>query len=222
MPLVESAMTRIRRPAGSSRASATSPLWARAGAASRTPSAVTSRPSTPSPRVAPSTTDGSGSSPGPLTTSCPDSTRSSSWPNGSASEPVTSTSAPRDRAGASAGRRIAIPAVESWIAARDGVPRRPASAVTTPPIRSRLPTWYARASAIERRVRSGGLVGVELGDGVGAGVGDDVGEGEGSGGVGLGSGPVVGTGPGSGVALGDGVGVAARTTSSPGSVAWSR
>ncbi|HXS70250.1 MAG TPA: hypothetical protein VN839_01595, partial [Patescibacteria group bacterium] len=82
-----------------------------------------------------------------------------------------------------------MPAVVSAIANRDGVPRRPGSAMTTPRTVTVVPTGSARAAAIV----------APLGDGVGAGV--DVGPG-----VDVGVGLAVGVGVGVGLGLGVGVG----------------
>ncbi len=186
------------------------------GAPSRTPSNDTRRPSTASPNSAQVMALTSGSAAWPRTIRRPLSTRSSSCPYGWAIDPVTSIRTPRTSAGASDGRRIGRPAAPSWIAASEGVPRRPASAVTIPAIRTRLPTWYVRAAAIEMSVRSFGVA-VGVGEVVGVGLGSGLGLGEAVG-VGLGSGLGLGVGEGSGEGVGDGVGGGA-TVISPGSVA---
>ena len=90
-----------------------------------------------------------------------------------------------------------------------GVPRRPASAMTTPATETLVPTGRCRASAMDT-VATGGCVGEADGVGVGAALG-------------LGPGVDVGAGVGDGVAVGVGVGVGAGATeSSPARVAWSR
>src|SRR5258705_2334858 len=98
------------------------------------------------------------------------------------------------------------------MAMRGGVPRRPASAVTTPRTMTAVPMARPRASAIE--IVAAGL-GVGLGEGLGVGVGVTLG-------VGLGVGTGLGEGLGGvdapGVALGDGSGGAlggAGTATSP-------
>jgi hypothetical protein len=135
-----------------------------------------------------------------------------------------------------------MPAVSSWMTIKDGVPIRPASAVTTPMTDTRAPIARARADSI---ATVPGAVDVGVGDGTddgtGVGVGPTVGVGTGVGvgvgpavvdgvgdavgvavavGVGVAVGVDVGVGVGEGVAVGVGVGCA--TTSSPGRVAWSR
>src|ERR1700720_2028870 len=103
------------------------------------------------------------------------------------------------------------------MAKRSGVPRRPASAVTTPLTPTMEPSGCRRASPIA----SGGW-----GDGNGDGRPVAVGDGDGEG-VALGSGDDTVSGVGDGLVVGDGVVVGGgvlvgRIMSSPGSVANSR
>ena len=63
------------------------------------------------------------------------------------------------------GRRMAIPPVPSAIAMRGGIPRRPASAVTTPVIIKTVPTGAPRASTTST-VGGGVGPGVPVGAGV--------------------------------------------------------
>jgi hypothetical protein len=100
-----------------------------------------------------------------------------------------------------------MPPVESAIAMSDGVPSRPASAMTTPATETLVPTGRCRASAMGVAMTGGG-VGEAAGVGVGAVLG-------------LGAGVAVGAGVGDGVWSGVGVGDGA-TEISPTSVAWSR
>ena len=89
-----------------------------------------------------------------------------------------------------------MPAVVSAIANRDGVPRRPGSALTAPRTVTVVPTGSARAAAIAAPLGDGVGDGVDVGVGLAVDVGVDVGVG-------------VGVGVGDGVGLGLGVGVGA-------------
>ena len=145
--------------------------------------------------------------------------RISSWPYGAASFPVTSRSVPRANVGPSAGRWTTRPASPEAIPSSAGVPRRPASATTTPVVRTVAPIGSVRT------VARGRAAGVDVGAGVVVGRGVAVGRGVPlATGVGVGVGPAVGSGVGVavgpgvavGVGVGVGVGVATTTSSSPG------
>ena len=123
--------------------------------------------------------------------------------------------APRPNAPAPAGRRTTSPAVASPIASSAGVPRRPASAMTTPVAVTREPRGSARTTASVGRVALGD--GVAAGVGVGTGVGVAVGAG-----VGVGPGVGDGVGPGVGVAVGSAWASSRGSASASGSSARAR
>src|SRR5258706_1755861 len=176
-----------------------SPLVERVGRAWTTPVVPTIRPSLASPRLVESTGAGNGTDATPSVTKPEVSGRISIWPYGSASGPRTATALPRAGSGTPSGIRTTIPAEPSWIAMSDGVPRRPASAVTTPPTATTVPIGRRRASAMERGATPGVGLGEVPGDalGLGAGVGP---------GVAVDDGPGVGTGEGVGDVSADGEG----------------
>ena len=134
-----------------------------------------------------------------------DAGRSSSWPYGSASVPRDLDARAARRTRVRSARRTTMPAVASWIAISGGVPRRPASAVTTPATlttgarrlgrtvgdRDRSADAGRRSGSASgvggRRSASASAVGVGDGVGVGVGVGGVVGRRR-RGGVGLGVG----------------------------------
>ena len=125
----------------------------------------------PSPSVDASTARGAGTEPEPDARKPAAAGRISSWPYGSASGPETVTSVPRGGALAPSGRRTAIPPLASAIARSGGVPRRPASAITTPLTDTVVPTGRRRASAIDSEgVGWATVEGVAVGAGVGIGV----------------------------------------------------
>ena len=100
-----------------------------------------------------------------------------------------------------------MPAVPSWTAIKDGVPSRPASAVTTPLTATIEPIGRCLASAIETKLPIDG-VGEALAAEVGAGVGVAVGDGDGTGaaeGVGVDDGPGSAGGLGWALTLGPGL-----------------
>ena len=126
--------------------------------------------------------------------------RTSSWPYGSASAPVTTRTSPRAGRAASSGSRTTIPPVPSWIAMSGGVPSRPGSAVTVPRTVTVAPIGLAAGlrDRVDRRGRGRGRGrgdrrsrgsrspvgfaegvgdGATDGDGVGATVGEGVGGG---------------------------------------------
>ncbi len=148
--------------------------------------------------------------------------RISSWPYGAASLPATSSRVPRAYVPAPDGRWTTRPPVASAMPSSAGEPRRPASATTTPVVRTFVPTAVARTCPRVRIAFDGVGVGVAVGVGVGADVAIGVGA---SGQRAVGSGVAVGVGVGlavgAGVAVGVGVGAGASSSSS-GRVAWIR
>ena len=96
------------------------------------PVVVARRPSLASARPAAGIVIGVGRTPVPRLRTAPFDGRISSWPYGAASFPVTSRSVPRANVGPSAGRWTTRPASPEAIPSNAGVPRRPASATTTP------------------------------------------------------------------------------------------
>ena len=201
-----------------------SPLVDFVGRASTVPCTFTSRPSRPSPRETTSAGIGSGSDSVPATRMPPEAGRSSSWPYGSDSGPRTSMTVPRPGAATPSGMRTTIPPLGSWIATSDGVPRRPASTVTTPATFTVAPIGWRRATPIDSVAGDAEGGGVVVGRGVALGVGAGVWEGPGLGaGVGIGDGPGDSLGLGVGVGVGGGLGVGAGLAlNSPLDVAWSR
>src|SRR5688572_3514554 len=109
-----------------------------------------------------------------------------------------------------------MPPVASPIASSDGVPSRPASAVTMPRIVTVDPIGLVRAAAIVSPIGDGlgdgSAVGADVGVAVGIGVGAPVGDGVGSG---------AGDGVGSGIGDGDGVD-GGETTRSLATVTYTR
>ena len=131
---------------------------------------------------------------------------------------------PRPGAATPSGRRTTIPPLGSWIAMSGGVPRRPASAVTTPATLTIEPIGCRRATPIDIAAGDAEGGGVVVGRGVALGVGAGVWEGPGLGvGVGVGDGPGDSLGLGVGVGVGGWLGVGAGLAlNSPLDVAWSR
>ena len=215
-----SAITLTELAPSRSRMSVISPLVVFVGFAVRRPVADTILPSSPSARPAGGTARGTGSDAVPAARKSAVLGRISSCPYGAASLPLTSISVPRANVGASSGRRTTSPASTDAIARSGGLPRRPASATTTPLVWILEPTGRPRAAASDKGAADGLAVGAGVGTGVGVGDGDIEGVGEGlSVAVGTGVGDTVADGVGTGV--GDGV-AAGVTSSSPGRVAWTR
>ena len=199
-------MTLILPPLEVSTLNAMSPLVDFVGRAITMPASRTSLPSVDSPGPDGERSTASGTDPLPSSVRPVAVGRISNCPYGSASAPDTTIAWPRVGPTRPSGNLTTIPPVASPIARRDGVPRRPASAVTTPRTVTAEPTGITRVAAIES----------PLGDALGNGepVGDEVGLAEGSA-VGGGSG--VGDGAGVGAGVGGGL-----TTSSLAMVTYSR
>ena len=175
------------------------------------------RPSFASPTAPAFRVVGPGRVPEPIVVIPPLAARSSSWPYGSARTPRTSMRVARAGAMPS-GTLTGMPPVASPIASRAGVPRRPASAITTPRTTTVRPTGacLAAATVIGAVDDEGDGVGVGVSVGVGTRLGELVGLAVGvSDGGGDGVGSVVGEGEGEGLGGGS-------SSNSPARVAWSR
>src|SRR4051794_10353676 len=214
-------MTLIGAAASRSRITVVSPLVDFVAFAVTRPVAVTRRASKDSPRPADGTARTTGTAEVPITCRSAAAGRTPSWPYGAASLPLPSTPLPLASVGAPSGRWTTSPASGDPIASSAGVPRRPASATTTPVVRTFDPIGIALTDARDEGpiVGDGDAVGVGTGEGIGVGeavdavvgvaVGPVVGVGLGVGeAVGVGSAVAVGVGTGVGTGVAVGVGVA--------------
>ncbi len=165
-PLDASAWTVSLEPSERSKRNVRSPPADRVGLASSRPRTETSRPSVDSPGPFDPSGTGWGTGADPVERMSPVLGRSSSWPYGSASTPLTTREVPRGYPLAPSGRRTTIPPVPSPMARRRGEPSRPASAVTMPATVTVSPMARVRAAAGVSA--DGSAVGAGVGVGVGA------------------------------------------------------
>src|SRR3954468_4658574 len=227
-----SAITLIGLAPSRSSVTVVSPLVDLVALAVTRPVALTNRASRDSASPADGTVRTAGSTEVPMGCRSAVPGRISSWPYGAASFPLTSSSVPRGSAGAPSGRWTTSPASGEPIASKAGVPRRPASATTTPVVRTFEPSGMLLSEPSDEGAVVGDGDGVEVAPGVGVGVGAVVGVGVGAivglavgvgDGVGVGTALPVGVGTGVEAGVAVGVGVAGGITStSPGTVACTR
>src|SRR3954464_5466121 len=171
-------MTLIGAAASRSRITVVSPLVDFVAFAVTRPVAVTRRASKDSPRPADGTARTTGTAEVPITCRSAAAGRTSSWPYGAASFPLPSTPLPLARGGAPSGRWTTSPASGDPIASSAGVPRRPASATTTPVVRTFEPSGMLLSEPSDEGAVVGDGDGVEVvAPGVGVGVGAVVGVG---------------------------------------------